>query len=128
MAEDKNVLGLMSGTSLDGLDLALVNITEAVDGLKYKIVAAETIEYDQKQRDVLANAKTLSGEKLFELHHKFGVFLGQCALNFLKKTSSYLRFDFLAWPHCFSSACSRFYYTNWSWCQYSCYFGNNYRL
>lgn len=85
MTEGKNVLGLMSGTSLDGLDLALVNITDAVDGLKHEIVAAETIEYDQKQRDALANAKTLSGEKLFELHHKFGVLLGQCALNFLKK-------------------------------------------
>lgn len=85
MAASLKVLGLMSGTSLDGLDLALVNITEANDGLHYEIVAAETIEYDQKRRDELANANLLSGEKLFELHHKFGVFLGESSLNFLQK-------------------------------------------
>ncbi|HRS07992.1 MAG TPA: anhydro-N-acetylmuramic acid kinase [Bacteroidia bacterium] len=85
MAESKKVLGLMSGTSLDGLDLALVNITEANDGMHYEIVAAETIEYDQKRRDELINAKMLSGEKLFELHHKFGVFLGESSLKFLQK-------------------------------------------
>ena len=37
-------IGAMSGTSVDGLDLALVNMIESKDELKIEIVDAKTVE------------------------------------------------------------------------------------
>ena len=41
-SEEIRVLGLMSGTSLDGLDLCLVKFREEADGWKYEIEEAKT--------------------------------------------------------------------------------------
>lgn len=44
MTKNKNVLGIMSGSSLDGVDFALVKICENV-GYRYEVIKTMTIEY-----------------------------------------------------------------------------------
>lgn len=43
-----NVIGVMSGTSMDGLDLAYCTYTQTAKGWSYAIHCAETIPYDKK--------------------------------------------------------------------------------
>jgi len=81
------VLGVMSGTSLDGLDLALVEFLERADesGLDFNILATETIEYSDTWIQALRNSVFASGKELTQLDVNYGRFIGdQCRL-FLRK-------------------------------------------
>lgn len=66
------ILGLMSGTSLDGIDLALCDIDEH----GYKILAAETIPYSGEWRQRLSTLENASAYEYalanVELGHLFG--------------------------------------------------------
>ena len=66
-----NVLGLMSGTSLDGLDVVHC-LFEWTDRWSFEILAAETFSYDEVWRNRLANAHALSGIELAVLHAELG--------------------------------------------------------
>ncbi|HIP92309.1 MAG TPA: anhydro-N-acetylmuramic acid kinase [Thermotoga sp.] len=49
----KRVIGCMSGTSFDGIDVAIVDITGFYIDTKYKLLYAYTLDYPQKIRDLL---------------------------------------------------------------------------
>ena len=72
-------LGLMSGTSLDGLDICCVEFTGDMncDIWSYRIRSAYTVPYDDTWRERLAGAKTLSGLELIRLHYDYAHFTGQ---------------------------------------------------
>jgi anhydro-N-acetylmuramic acid kinase len=80
-----NVIGLMSGTSLDGLDIAYCEFTKTGKNWNYKIVKAETIPYHKSGKDKLQNAHLVKAEELCELHADFGNFIGEKVLQFIKK-------------------------------------------
>ncbi|MDP4208443.1 MAG: anhydro-N-acetylmuramic acid kinase [Bacteroidota bacterium] len=66
------VLGLMSGTSLDGMDIAQCTF-ELEDGKwKYAIERAVTYPYSPEWKDRLSQAENLSGLDLMLLHNDFG--------------------------------------------------------
>ena len=44
------VIGLMSGTSVDGIDAALVEITGSTTNLKVEFLAGETYSYPEQLR------------------------------------------------------------------------------
>lgn len=79
------VLGVMSGTSLDGLDLVLCRITASLSGYESEILEAETIPYTKDMQLKLMRAPERSGLELAQLNVDFGTFIGQECKSFLQK-------------------------------------------
>lgn len=83
-----NVIGIMSGTSLDGLDICYNNFhllkTKKWD---FKILSASTIKYPSALKNKLAQAKKLSGLDLMLLHNELGNFFGNSINNFIVKNN-----------------------------------------
>lgn len=74
----------MSGSSLDGLDIAHCNITILSDrqkltpaDLRFKIVRAITIPFDNRLKDRLADAHSYKSHKLLALHASLGQWIAQ---------------------------------------------------
>ena len=75
-------IGLMSGTSLDGLDICYVRF-DADD--RFEILQTEGVNYADEMRNKLKNAYQISAMDLCELDVKFGYFLGEQVQNFMIK-------------------------------------------
>ena len=80
-----SIIGLMSGTSLDGLDICLCDFSQVNEQWKFQIIAAETTNYPDSLQKELSQAHQLSGEKLILLHNKLGKFFGQSIIEFQSK-------------------------------------------
>lgn len=78
-------IGLMSGTSLDGLDICLAKFEKQNSVWKFQILKAETISYTKDLEDQLRNSIHLSAEKLLELHSEYGFYLGKEVKNFISR-------------------------------------------
>ncbi|MGB5322344.1 anhydro-N-acetylmuramic acid kinase, partial [Lutimonas sp.] len=93
---DKNwyVIGLMSGTSLDGVDLAYVKISRK-RGYHFEIIKAKSFNYSEIWKKRLESAFESSGEELTKLHADYGVFLGELASDFIAK-NKIENLDFIA--------------------------------
>lgn len=76
------LLGCMSGTSLDGLDLALVRFGKAKS---FELLATFHIPYSNDIRERLSGAYSCSGLELTETHQWFGEFTGKAVRQFLDK-------------------------------------------
>lgn len=74
----------MSGTSLDGLDMALCNFQYINKKWKFKILVCKTIKYPGFWRTSLMAAPRLHGQDLLELHGRYGNWLGKESVRFLK--------------------------------------------
>ncbi|MEI6019696.1 MAG: anhydro-N-acetylmuramic acid kinase [Bacteroidota bacterium] len=79
------ILGLMSGTSLDGLDIALCSFNRNNNGLNSEILHAETVPYDAHWKSSLSEAHTISAENYFALNAQYGAYLGEQINVFLSK-------------------------------------------
>ena len=88
------VLGLMSGTSLDGLDLACCHFWQEGAAWAFKIKSARTVPYNASLRSQLNDAIGYNVTDLLELDHQFGDFLGEEAVNFIEEED--LELDFIA--------------------------------
>ena len=78
-------IGLMSGSSLDGLDLALVKFTSDEGRYTYDIMAADTLPYPQYWHDQLAGAFLRKPDELVPLDKEYGTFLGSQVKAFVEK-------------------------------------------
>ncbi len=81
---NKYVIGLMSGTSLDGLDLIYVKF-DLKDLSKYNIIYTETIPYSNIWHQKLQQAYELPAVDLARMDAEYGRFLGQQVKAFIKK-------------------------------------------
>lgn len=73
-----DVIGVMSGTSLDGLDLLRVALACGRNGRwRYEFLRAETLRYPEALRKRLADAVNMSGLQLAQLHVDYGHFVGK---------------------------------------------------
>jgi len=79
------VLGLMSGTSLDGLDLAYCHIWKKFDQWKFEIKETRGISYDNEMRDRLKNSIALPADELLIFHNTYGSWLGQQSREFIEE-------------------------------------------
>ncbi len=89
-----HVIGLMSGTSLDGLDMAHCTFELTQGSWSYKCNAVRTMVYPAKMLSQLKSATTLSGEELMILDTALGVWYGNRILEFLDENN--LEVDFIA--------------------------------
>lgn len=88
------VIGLMSGTSLDGLDIAVCRFIKKGKGWKFDILSATTIKYKKSLAEKLALAHKLQAEEFWKLHVYFGRFCGDEVKKFVLKNK--IRADFIA--------------------------------
>ena len=84
MIKKCRVVGVMSGTSVDGLDIALCEFARNPGSWDYSIVKGITVHYTKEWREKLIQAPNLSGLELFKLHNEFGIFIGDNVRKFLK--------------------------------------------
>lgn len=89
------VIGLMSGTSLDGLDIACADFKLASAKWTFSIVRAETFVYPNKWRNSLAQAHKLASADLLALHAAYGAYLGNACKSFLSR-NEIGKVDFIA--------------------------------
>jgi anhydro-N-acetylmuramic acid kinase len=66
------ILGIMSGTSMDGLDLALCEFCVQNSTISFKLLASQTIAYEPIGKNSLQNAFEASAEQYFKLHSLYG--------------------------------------------------------
>lgn len=60
----KNIIGLMSGTSVDGVDAALVKINEAENGLSVKVIDFVSLPYQKAFKDKIFEAADLEKSRI----------------------------------------------------------------
>ncbi len=87
-------IGVMSGTSLDGVDLAYIKFDLSTT-IKYKIISATTISYNSLWKEKLTNAFTSSAVEITQLDVDYGKYLGKLISNFIKE-NSITNLDFVA--------------------------------
>jgi anhydro-N-acetylmuramic acid kinase len=80
-----NIIGIMSGTSLDGLDVALCNFNTENYITTFKLIACETFLYQPVWKERLQNAFDASAEQYFKLHSLYGEFIAEKVNQFLEK-------------------------------------------
>lgn len=80
---DMTILGLMSGTSLDGIDLALCRIS----GSAYQVLAATTVPYTDHWRQRLASLEHSSALDYAKAHVELGHLYGKVINEFLSDKS-----------------------------------------
>ena len=90
-------IGVMSGTSLDGLDIALCEFLlsdDKTNKIKYTILSAETFHYQKEWKHRLESAHLSDAASLWKLHVDFGHYIGERINSFL--TDNKVMVDFIA--------------------------------
>ena len=83
--ENYNILGVMSGTSLDGVDLSTIELTVKSNVWSFKILDSETIAYSQDWLDKFQNAVAFSTAELQDLNEDYTVLLSEIINDFIRK-------------------------------------------
>ncbi len=77
----------MSGSSLDGLDIAFVQLQENGGNWNYEILQADCIAYNKEWTENLKNATSLNALDYQLLHTAYGHFLGKKINEFIEKNN-----------------------------------------
>ena len=86
--DERLIIGLMSGTSLDGLDIALCNFTGSGLQTEMKLIQFETVCYDEdfkREIKTIFSKKNIELQKLTLLNAWVGLQHGKMVNNFLQK-------------------------------------------
>ncbi len=73
----------MSGSSLDGLDIAFVELDDSGSTWRYEVRASQCVEYDACWINKLTTAKLLGAFDYLALHAEYGRYIGTQVNNFI---------------------------------------------
>ncbi|MEL1247817.1 anhydro-N-acetylmuramic acid kinase [Flavobacterium helocola] len=82
--ENYNVIGVMSGTSLDGVDLAYIKFNHS-ENWTFEIFQSETVSYSEEWLNKLKNAIHFSHSELEELNSGYTKLLASIISDFISK-------------------------------------------
>ena len=82
--ENYHVIGVMSGTSLDGVDLAAIEFNLKNQKWSYKITKSETVSYSPEWVIKLKEAMNYSESELIQLNENYTDLLGELIKSFIK--------------------------------------------
>jgi anhydro-N-acetylmuramic acid kinase len=89
--ETRNIIGLMSGTSLDGLDVAFCKISNSGENTTVELINFETVSYSMEFKDQIRKVftkKEIIFQDLVLLNEIIGTVHGEMVLECLKKWNS----------------------------------------
>ncbi len=89
-----SIIGIMSGTSLDGVDLAYCEFEESGIGFTFSIGACETVAYPEIWLQRLKTLPYATALEYAETHTSYGRFLGELSRDFIHRNN--LHVDFIA--------------------------------
>lgn len=89
-------IGLMSGSSLDGLDIVFAEFHENAGSWNFEIKAADCYEYSDNWIEKLRNATTLSALAYQLLHVEYGHYLGQQVNRFIETNNLHYQVGLIA--------------------------------
>jgi anhydro-N-acetylmuramic acid kinase len=89
-------IGLMSGSSLDGLDIVFAELQENAGKWQYEIIAAECEEYALEWKERLQSATGLNARDYQLLHVEYGHYLGQAVNRFIDKNNLHFKVGLVA--------------------------------
>lgn len=81
------IIGLMSGTSLDGLDICYAKFSFKAEKWEYEILNTQVVNYSGLLLEKLKTAAKLSGLDLFLLDKELGLFYGKSVNDFISKNA-----------------------------------------
>jgi len=84
----------MSGTSLDGLDIAYCSFEKATDRWAFSIKMTKSIDYTLAFKEKLKNSVHLEATALLAFHNEYGSWLGKQVQEFIDQHN--LSIDFVA--------------------------------
>ena len=90
-----HVIGLMSGSSLDGLDVALCRFEKINQQWNFEIIAAETFSYSSALQQKLVTLHLASAKELMEQDAELARLWAMMANDFTKK-NEIKKVDFIA--------------------------------
>ena len=88
------IIGLMSGTSLDGLDICAICFEFVNSEWSFNILNSETIKYPERLKDKLKNTVNLSAIDLLKFDIELGQLFGGLTKQFI--VSNNLKVDYVA--------------------------------
>ena len=81
-----NAIGIMSGTSLDGLDIIYCKLI-LNNKWEYEIVKSQTIPFNDSWKNKLTNAHLLKSRDFIFLDHEFGKYIGEKINEFISENN-----------------------------------------
>lgn len=89
------IIGLMSGTSLDGLDLVFVHLWYEKNKWNYKIIFSECVDYEEDWKKMIASIPQLSAEAFWQKHVELGHYFGKSTYDFMQKHNIFDEVDWV---------------------------------
>lgn len=90
------VIGIMSGSSLDGLDICYTFLDEVRGNWTFDIQNADCMAYSEEWKDQLLRAAQVDVSDFLKLHTSYGKYIGERINDFIEKHNLQHKIDFIA--------------------------------